>query len=553
MADQPLHAEVVPGEGDLAGLDLREVENIGQHAFQQAAGRHDQFGQFPTLGGGLLAGQRLGNGDDAIQRRAQFVAHIGQEAGFLGIGAFELSGAFADPVLQRGQHGLGLLPLGAERGGQHADLVLAALDIADIGTLGVAGFARGGQALDRAHDAAAGEQHDGQGLDRRGQAADQQHPGGRLRGRSRHIGLRIGQQQVPVGAVQAAESDDLAAVRAGDYAVLALVGGDPGDQSGQREFLLVVRQGLFRALGLIGEARIGDQLALRGDDQRRGARRRALQRGHEEVGQLHGGAEGAHIAAVHIGRRQAGGGQPLAHLVLDQPLQIGAAGRPGRIELREGDAGHLLLLDRHVVGRLVAVVHQVIGPVGAVHHQPRGLGREEVEVVVFAARGLTEVRDQPEGRHQGAQFVRRSGFGLRDIGAEAVGVVAVVDHAVEVLVAAAAGAVGLQRKIAIGEPGHVGVRHMVHPPLQLGFGGLVQGRKVGELAVHIGAALPDIVREIADLTVRQLALEHHEGAEGAEHRHDQRHQADTDQEPARKRLHWMDEAPTCGRNLATVR
>ncbi len=536
---QALHGELVAGERDLARLDLGEVEDVGQDPLQQPARRDDQLGELAALGRGLLAGQGLGDGDHPVQRGAQFMAHVGEEARLLGVGPLQLRGAFADAVLQGGERGLGLLPLGPQGDGQDPDLVVPALHVADVGAIGRFGVAGRRQPLDRPHDAAPRHQHHRQGLDQRGDAADQQHPGRRARRRGHHIGLGIGQQEIPVGAVEPTEGDDLAAVGAVDHPVLAAVLGDGGDQAGQGELLLVLGEGLLRRAALVGEARIGDQLALRGDDQGRGARRRVLQGAQEEVGQLHGRAEGADVAAVHIGRRQAGRGQPLADIVLDQPLQVRAARHSLRVEGGKRDLGHLLAGDAEVGGRVVTVEHQVVGPIGPVHHQPGLPGGEEIEVVVVTTRRLTEVPHQLEGGHQDLQFLRRDRLGVSDEGAHAVGEVAVLHDAVEVLWAAAAGAVALRREIGLGLSRHLGVGQLAHPPLQFLGGGLVKGRKVGEAAIHIAAALPDIVREIADLPARQLAFEDDKGAEGAEHRHDQRHQADADQEPTRKRFHWV--------------
>jgi hypothetical protein len=185
----------------------------------------------------------------------------------------------------------------------------------------------------------------------------------------------------------------------------------------------------------------------------------------------------------------------------------------------------------------VAVEHQVVRPVRAEHHQPRGRGHEEVEVVVVLVRGLAEVADQLEAGHQGAQLVHRQVVGVADEGAHAVGVLAALQGAFEVAVAAAARAVWLAREVFVGEPEHIGVAEAVHPPLQLLAGGLVQGGEVGEAAVHVGRAFAHIVLQERDLAVRQLALEDQERAQRAQDGHDQRHHADADQEPARERLH----------------
>ena len=76
---------------EIAGLDLRHVENAVDDRQEMLAGTVDQRGIFVAA---LAVEQKLvflhqhiGEADDGIERRAQFVAHGGEEAAFGVIGA----------------------------------------------------------------------------------------------------------------------------------------------------------------------------------------------------------------------------------------------------------------------------------------------------------------------------------------------------------------------------------------------------------------------------------------------------------------------------------
>ena len=65
-----------------AGLDLRQVENVADQIEQVGAGGMDGAGEFDLLGGQValrVVGQLLAENEDRIERRAQFVRHVGQE------------------------------------------------------------------------------------------------------------------------------------------------------------------------------------------------------------------------------------------------------------------------------------------------------------------------------------------------------------------------------------------------------------------------------------------------------------------------------------------
>ena len=82
-------------EHQLAGLDLREVEDLVDDA-QQVVGGFFDGAQVVQLARGQLAFlQQVGEAEDAVERRADFMAHVGQE---LGLDAAGLQGLFARQV-----------------------------------------------------------------------------------------------------------------------------------------------------------------------------------------------------------------------------------------------------------------------------------------------------------------------------------------------------------------------------------------------------------------------------------------------------------------------
>ena len=402
--------------------------------------------------GGLLGGEGLGDGDDAVERGAQLVAHIGQEAGFLGVGLFQLGGAHAHPLLQRSESLADPFAAGLQGAGQDADLVAAAglghrLRAIELAVL--VQLTSFGQALQGQNDGPPGQgDHKGR-LQRRRDQAHQQHPGGRLGRRGGHGRLGIAHQQVPVGAAEAAEGDDVPAVGAGDDALVVILGLDGGDQGFQAQLALVAGDGLGRRAARRLEARIGDQVGLVGHHQVRRARQGLLDGVEEESGQLQRRAERADVAVIDIGRGDAAGRQALAVIVLDQALQIGAASLVRRIVGRQGDLGHFLTADVQVGRCVVAIEHQSVRPVGAEHDQP-GLGREEVEVVVVGVHRLAEVRDDAVGGDQGLLLLKGQRFGVAHEAAHPIDVEALgVQASVEILRPGPPGAVRLQRIVEI--------------------------------------------------------------------------------------------------------
>ncbi|EGY02363.1 hypothetical protein AZA_21720 [Nitrospirillum viridazoti Y2] len=72
----------------LPRLHLREVEDVVDQRHQAAAGRGDLGDEVPLLRGQPGVRQQLGQAQDGVHRRADFMTHIGQEIGFRPAGRF---------------------------------------------------------------------------------------------------------------------------------------------------------------------------------------------------------------------------------------------------------------------------------------------------------------------------------------------------------------------------------------------------------------------------------------------------------------------------------
>ena len=75
---------------DLAGLDLGEIENVVDQVEQVLAAGMDGVEIFAALflALGEAAAQHVGEADDRVHRRADFVAHAGQEFALGAVGGF---------------------------------------------------------------------------------------------------------------------------------------------------------------------------------------------------------------------------------------------------------------------------------------------------------------------------------------------------------------------------------------------------------------------------------------------------------------------------------
>ena len=86
VARQSLKSNGMMSTVELAGLDLREVEDVVDDGQQRLAGRLDHVQVFALLGGEVRVEGELGHADDAVQRGANLVAHVGQELALRAVG-----------------------------------------------------------------------------------------------------------------------------------------------------------------------------------------------------------------------------------------------------------------------------------------------------------------------------------------------------------------------------------------------------------------------------------------------------------------------------------
>ncbi len=95
---------------DRAGLDLREVEDVADEVEKIGARRVNGAGELDLLAGQIVVrilGELLAEDQDAVERRAQLVRHVGQELGLVFGGERQLRRLF----LQRAARLLDLLVL----------------------------------------------------------------------------------------------------------------------------------------------------------------------------------------------------------------------------------------------------------------------------------------------------------------------------------------------------------------------------------------------------------------------------------------------------------
>ena len=73
-------------DGHLAGLDLRQVEDLVDQREEVVAGRVDRLGKLHLLRGEVpvaVLREHLRQDEQAVERRAQLVAHVGEELGLV--------------------------------------------------------------------------------------------------------------------------------------------------------------------------------------------------------------------------------------------------------------------------------------------------------------------------------------------------------------------------------------------------------------------------------------------------------------------------------------
>ena len=76
---------------ELAGFDLRQVEHVVEQGHQRLAAIENGLHLFALFGGEVAHLQHLRHAEDAVERRADLVAHVGEEGG-LGVGGGDCGG-----------------------------------------------------------------------------------------------------------------------------------------------------------------------------------------------------------------------------------------------------------------------------------------------------------------------------------------------------------------------------------------------------------------------------------------------------------------------------
>ena len=84
---------------DGAGFDLRQIEDVADQVEQVGAGAVDGAGEFDLLGRQVavrVVGELLAEDQDAVERRAQLVRHVGEELGLVLRGERQLGRLFLE-------------------------------------------------------------------------------------------------------------------------------------------------------------------------------------------------------------------------------------------------------------------------------------------------------------------------------------------------------------------------------------------------------------------------------------------------------------------------
>ncbi len=108
IVDHRLEVESDDLDADLAGVDLREIENIVEQAQQHAGAALEQADMLHRLVGQIRAAQHLDHAENARERRAQLVAHRRQEARFGAIGGLSRLLLGSQLARERGQLLIGI-------------------------------------------------------------------------------------------------------------------------------------------------------------------------------------------------------------------------------------------------------------------------------------------------------------------------------------------------------------------------------------------------------------------------------------------------------------
>jgi hypothetical protein len=142
--------EVERFEGELAGLDLGEIEHVVDQGEQRVGAGADRLGVFALDRAELEVEEQAGHADHAVHRRADFVAHVGEElalglGGGLGglLGVAQLDGALRDELFEIRELELRLpreIPFFGERRGELQGLDVVEGFLEDHEFVGLAEF-----------------------------------------------------------------------------------------------------------------------------------------------------------------------------------------------------------------------------------------------------------------------------------------------------------------------------------------------------------------------------------------------------------------------------
>ncbi|MCX7161600.1 MAG: hypothetical protein NT083_00925 [Rhodocyclales bacterium] len=123
-------------DGELAGLDLGNVENVVDDAQQMLARELDLLDVFALVGRHCGHQHQVRHADDAVHRRADFVAHVGEEVGlhargflrqFAGAAHFRIQRAAQADILQYAEVAADAAVEGTDRRGQQRAAELRAV------------------------------------------------------------------------------------------------------------------------------------------------------------------------------------------------------------------------------------------------------------------------------------------------------------------------------------------------------------------------------------------------------------------------------------------
>jgi hypothetical protein len=295
-------------QAELPGLDLRHIENVAEHLFQQTAGRRHQPRQLAPPGQIRRISQLVGERDHPVQRRPQLVGHVGEEGRLGAVSPLQLRRAGRDPILLRAEQFVVVGVLGPQHAGQIADLVVAGLDQRRL-RRAVAGMGRR-QDDQRVDDFPVNEAEQQDRLDHDADQPEQQNPGRGPGGRPGDFRRRQAHDEIPVRLLQVTVGDDPFA--GPEHTRIAAALTDAPDQRPDRAPLLLADQFGRRNDAALAQTGRRDQLAVRRHDQVLAALDRLADGRHQIGVERHRGAPGADVHAVDVDRGHAGRGQRLA-------------------------------------------------------------------------------------------------------------------------------------------------------------------------------------------------------------------------------------------------